>query len=349
MASRQPDPLVVIRAREFKAALLAREDAQMREMARRWLGVERSLAAEIEALIAEVKALRERGETVNEWRLFELEHFQRLLAQAQIEFGNYAVWTGERIAGEQRVLAEAGLEHAAEAIQLTYWQGGVLRATFNRLPVEAIEVMVGLAGDGSPVGDLLRRRMVRDAAGNPIPEVWERLTQTLVDATAKGVNPRVTARRMRDDLAGGLRKAMTIARTEQLRAYRLSSTMAYEASGVVTGHKRLTAHDDRVCAACIADEGTVYPVGIPIGDHPQGRCTSVPVVSGLPEVQWLSGETWFRQQSTATQRQIMGAERWDAWNDGRFGFGQLAMKQYHPVWGESLQPAPLSALISSAN
>ncbi len=349
MASRPPDPLVVIRAREFKSALLAREDAQMREMAARWVEIERALAAEIEAAIAQVKALRERGETISEWRLLELERWRSLLTQTQAQFGDYSTWASERITAEQRTLTEMGIEHAAEAIQLTYWQGGVLRVTFNRLPVEAVQVMAGLAGDGGPVGDLLRKRMVRDAAGNPLPGVWERLTQTLINATAKGINPRVTARQMRDDLAGGLRKAMTIARTEQLRAYRISSAMAYEASGVVTGHKRLSAHDARVCAACLADEGTVYPVGTPIGDHPQGRCTSVPVVRGLPEVQWLSGEAWFKQQPEATQRQILGAERWDAWSVGRFGFGQLTQRQYHPVWGESLQPAPLAALIGSAN
>lgn len=344
MAERLTQPLVVIRAREFKRQLLAREDAQMREMARRWLQVERALRAEIEALIYEIRERRQAGETVARETLWRLRRYQSLLQQTKSEFGRYAEYATDLIRQQQERLVRLGVEHAETAIQLSYWQYGVIDAQFDRLPVRAVEYLVGLAGDGRPVGELLRLRMVRDANGNPIPGVWDRLVESLITGTARGLNPREIAENMRDDLAEGLNKAMVIARTEELRAYRLSNAVAYQESGVVKGHKRLTAHDMRVCPACLADEGTVYPAGTPIGDHPNGRCTSVPVLIDAPSPEWVTGEAWFRTQSRAVQESILGPGRLQAWEDGAFDFGDLTIKTFSDTWGESLNPAPLYRL-----
>lgn len=347
MASRLSDPLVILRARDFKRALLAREDAQMREMARRWIEIERTLQAEIERLAAETLALRERGEPVTPGRLWRLERYRSLLRQTRGEFEGYVDYATDLVTSEQRRYGELGIEHTSEVIELGYLEGGRMGVRFDRLPVAAIERMAGLAGNGQPVGLLLRARMVRAPTGEELPGVWDRLTQTLVDSTAIGRNPRATARLMRDDLSGGLQKAMTIARTEQLRVYRQTSADNYAESGVVLGHRRLTAHDARVCPACLADEGTVYPVGVPISDHPNGRCSSTPVLRGLPEPQWVRGEAWLRTQSRSVQQQILGPGRWTAWRAGAFDFHRLTVKRFDPVWGESLTPAPLQALVGS--
>jgi hypothetical protein len=151
---------------------------------------------------------------------------------------------------------------------------------------------------------------------------------------------------MADDLTGGLQKALLIARTEQLRVYREASRQQYEASGVVVGQKRLTAHDDRVCGACIADEGTVYDLDEVISDHPNGRCTSVPVVEGLPEVEWLAGERWFREQSPEAQQSILGRGTWDAWEGGEFEFGDLVSRSRDATWGAAIRPTPLQDLVN---
>ena len=79
--------------------------------------------------------------------------------------------------------------------------------------------------------------------------VLDRLGRTLIVGTAQGWNPRKTAARMKGDLAGGLQKALTIARSEQMRVYREATRAQYERSGVVSGQRRLSAHDDRVCPA----------------------------------------------------------------------------------------------------
>lgn len=338
------DPVVVVAMRGFKRGLLAREAAQMQEMAGRWLDVEGALEARIGALAEEASRLKAAGEAVSEARVYRMGRYERLLAQTQREFEQYAEWTDGVVTRGQREMARLGLDHSSQAISLSYDSGGV-GVYFDRLPLEAVENMAGLAGNGRPVGELLRLRMVRDAAGAPLPGVWGRLTGSLLQGTALGWNPRKTARFMRDDLSGGLQKALVIARTEQLRVYREVGRRQYEASGVVKGQKRLTAHDGRVCAACIADEGTLYGLGEVISDHPQGRCTSVPVVKGMPEVKWLSGEDWFRTQDETTQRGILGGGHFDAWQDGAFGFGDLVTHKRDAVWGGSITPTPLGELV----
>ena len=335
-----PEPVVVTAMREFKRGLLMREAAQMQEMTRRWLNVERALAAQIETLATEFVRRRAAGETISQAAMYRMGRYKRLLGQTQHEYRGYVGYAGETVTRAQGELARLSLEHATRAIQLSYWPS--VGVQFDRLPVEAVLNMVGLAGDGRPVGDLLRRRML--PGGGRLG--WDGLVQALVNGTAQGWNPRKTARVMRDSLAEGLQKALVIARSEQLRTYRYVAIQQYQASGVVTGHKRLTAHDDRVCAACLADEGTLYPITVPIPDHAQGRCTGVPVVENMPAVQWTSGVDWFKQQSEDVQRKILGQGKFDAWNDGLFDFSALVTHTQHRIWGGGLTPTPLSQLLN---
>jgi hypothetical protein len=272
--------------------------------------------------------------------IYRLQRYRSLLGQTQDEFSRYAAWAAEEVARQQAQIGAMAIDHGVKAIEATYWPAtGVF---FNRLPVEAVDAMIGLAGNGAPISKLLLLRMVRGEDGSPLPGVLERLTQILIDSTALGRNPRVTARLMRDSLSGGLQKALVIARSEQLRVYRQVAWDQYASSGVVDGQRRLTAHDNRVCPACLADEGTVYHG--PISDHPNGRCTGVPNVEGMPPVQWMMGEDWLRAQDAETQQAILGPGRWDAWSNGAFNFGDLVRPTFSNEWGGGLTPTPLRDL-----
>jgi len=330
--------------REFKRGLALREAAQMQEMARRWLQVEAALDAEITVLAQELLEMRDLGRPVTTGKLYRMERYQRLLAQTQAEFGKYAEYAAQEVTARQAEMARQGIEHATQGIRLSYFPG--VGAYFDRLPVAAVEYMAGMAGDGKPVGELLRLRMVRDARGAPLPGVLERLQRTLIVGTAQGWNPRKTAGRMKNDLAGGLQQALNIARSEQMRVYREANRAQYERSGVVSGQRRLAAHDGRVCPACIADEGTLYPLDVVIPDHPKGRCTSIPVVVGMPEGEWLGGEAWFAEQDDATQRSILGPGRLEAWNAGEFEFGALVTRTEDQTWGAGVIPTPLRDLVN---
>jgi len=221
-------------------------------------------------------------------------------------------------------------------VRAAFMQAGEAAPSFNVLSGQAVETMAGFTANGAP----LRRLLSGVQAG-----AVEGLRQALVRSAALGRNPRVTAgelmrlanQGMRDGLALGLNRALCIARTEQLRTYREATLANYRATGLVRGYKRLCAHDQRVCAACLFDEGAFYGLDMPFVEHPNGRCTSVPVVRGLAEVRWLGNEEWFVRQEEGVQRAILGGRYFDAWRAGRFGLRQLVAFVEDATWGRSLR------------
>lgn len=330
------EPAVVRAMREFRDGLALREAEQMREMARRWMEVENNLAGQIEGLAFEIDLMLREGKGVTPNQIMRMERYKRLMAQAQVETGRYAEWAAGVIQREQESMGRLAIDQAAEAIRQSYANG--IGTQFDKLAVDAINGMMGMTGEGSPLRDLLRMRMVDDAAA------LGRLTETLLRGVALGWNPRKTAAAMKDDLAGGLQKALVIARTEQMRVYREAARQTYLKSKVVTGQRRLTGHGRRTCAACLADEGTVYGLDMPLPDHPQGRCVGVPVVIGGPKSDWLNGEDWLRTQDEGMQREILGPGRFELWKGGKLDFGKLAVHTHDPVWGEGIRVARMGGV-----
>jgi SPP1 gp7 family putative phage head morphogenesis protein len=331
------DPLVIRVMREFKRALLARERAQVSRLVRAWMRLDRALAADIESLVAEIAALRAAGEEIAPARLYSLGRYQRLLAQVQAEILRYEREAEGIIVAGQEAMARQGVADAQDAIRATYQTFGV-RGLFYRLPVSAVEYMVGATGDDGPLFGVLQQRALTPAA-------VEGLTNALVDATARGWNPRRTARAMQTGLTDGLQKALVIARTEQLRVYRMASDEQYRSSRVVRDKVRVAAKDSRTCLACLAMDGEVITLDRPMYDHPQGRCTAAPRVVGLPDVQWQKGPEWFASLGADRQLAMMGAQRYEAWSAGGIDFRAFATQTDDPVWGQSLQVTPLARLL----
>lgn len=332
-----PDPLVVLVMRKFKADLFSKEKEQVQVMTRRWLSMEQALGGSFEALAQQIAELRAAGEDIPRWKLVKLARYQSLLAQVKAEIRQYNTFAAQEIAATQLELAGIGIENAADAIRASYAGFGRVAGAFDVLPVRAVEFMVGNAGDGSPLEKLLRASYEDSVDG---------ITNELVKAITLGINPRETARAMANGFGVGLDRALNIARTEQLRVYRESSRMAYQQSGVVSGYKRLSARDTRVCPACLfGDDGRLYDLGTPFEEHPQGRCTPVPVVIGLPAVTWQDGSSWFVTQPETVQMSILGRGRFEAWQDGQFNLADVVSRRENETWGAALVPASLHDLL----
>lgn len=326
-----PEPLVVQSIRNFRLQLLAQERTHMDEMVQRWLDVERVLEGQIEALARAVAEGAAGGQGASIWQVQRMERYQILLRLAQAEIARYTLDAERAIVAGQRQMAALGVGHARQALRISAPEG-----IFNHLPTAATERMVGLVADGSPLRTLL---------ANALPDAVQGLTDELVRATALGRNPRETARRMvRQGLSRGLNRVLTISRTEQLRVYRESSRMQYEASGVVSGYKRISARDGRVCIGCLAADGTLYPLDVPFAAHPQCRCSLVPLVRGAEMPAWEDREVWFRRQSPETQRQIMGPGRHELWARGAVPFERFFTVRENATWGDAVVPTPVGAL-----
>lgn len=325
-----PDSAVIVAMRSFKASLLREESTQMREMAQRWLQVERALDGNMAALAERMSNVARDGGTVSVDLLFQESRYRILLSQLTDELGKYTRYADRTITDRQAQLARLGIDHAVSAIEA---QG--VRAGFARLPVEAVQNMVGLAGDGSPLRSLLTASW---------PDAAQGMTQALVRGIALGHNPRRVARAMAAGSTRSLDRMMTIARTEQLRSYREASLQSYKASGVVNGYVRIATHDKRCCGACIADEGHFYELNEAMPTHPNCRCAMIPRVNGVPDPQWKKGEEWFNEQDAATQTSILGKGKYEAWQAGRFDLGELVTVKTNATWGDSLQVTTLRDL-----
>ncbi len=326
---------VISQMQGFKAALLAREAQQMEAMAARWLALENRLMDSIELLARQMAERKADGLPITQGQLFRLDRYQALLAQIGTEWGQYAAYAEGTITAGQQQYSSLAVNHA---LQLMEEQAPGVTATFVRLPKETVESAVGLLGDGSPLRNLLLNAATQASAVDD-------MTSLLINNTALGINPRKTARAMADKLAGGLNQALTIARSEQLRVYRETKRAQWQASGLVEGFFRLATRDDRTCPACLARDGEFIPVGQPLAEHPNGRCAQVPKVVGRAAPQWTKGPEWFAAQPAATQRSILGPQRFDAYLNGDFAFSDLATVRTDGQWGGTIQVTPVSELI----
>lgn len=321
--------------RQFKADLLAQESVQMMRMAQTWLDLELGMRASFSDLAQEVYAMRQAGDKIDRATLYRLERYRRLLRQMQETIvTRYAPYVADEVTAQQRRLLGRGINDASAAIQAVQAEQGV-GATFDRLPVEAVERMVGLTGDGSPLMDVLR---------DAYPDAVNAATNVLIDATARGINPRETADRMMQAAGGtALNRALVIARTEQLRVYREASRAQYMESGLVRGFRRLATHDSRTCPACLALEGEYYDVASPLRVHPQCRCAMIPVVKGYRDLRFEYGEPWLQSQPEETQRAILGKGGYEAWRHG-VPLSRFASITPNQTWGDTVRVTPVKDL-----
>jgi len=337
-----PDSAIALAVRAQKEAIEAADDAILRQLAREWLAVEKALQDKLDLLTDDIYQLKRAGKPVSVGKLYQQARYKALIAQAQEQVARYAGTAANIIAQAQTDMIGIGVQNAQSVLS------GVVGGAFDRMSVGSVESMIaataGMGADGAPLRQLLFERMVLDADGNVLPGVQERLVNTLIQGVTQGWNPKKTAKLMKNDLAQGLEKALVIARTETMRAYRTANAAQMKASGVVEGQMRMCAHTSATCAACLADEGTVYPIDEPLPEHPRGRCVGVPVLEGMAPPKFAKGEEWLLSQDESTQRAILGEKRYGLWKDGTVAFQDFAKQTESPVWGGSVQVASIKSL-----
>jgi SPP1 gp7 family putative phage head morphogenesis protein len=281
---------------------------------------------QMEALAMDMIARQAAGIPVSANMLLNDVRYRELLIQLTAEQAKYTQYAEATITDGQRAMASAGISQSQQAI------AAQVSTTFNRLPVAAVEHMVGLTGAGTPLNAILVQSWPLSAQG---------LTQALVDGVALGWGPRKTAKMMAEGMTGTLDRMLTIARTEQLRVYNEASRQGYIASGIVTTYTRIAAHDNRTCLSCILLEGTIYRTDELMPSHPNCRCSLLPLPNGAPFPQWQHGEDWLRSQDSQTQEAIMGKNRYEAWRLGQIELADTVQIVPNAVWGPGVRTVPL--------
>ncbi len=332
-------------AQKIKKALVENDTQALSSMLEQWTALQGRLQAKYESLAAQLQAsyTSSPGDVVAlpRYRVVELEQTQLALADTirEVERLN-EVWAGT-IEARQLEMFDIAYSDSLDLLQIAAIDAGldlsVLASLGGRLPAEAIQKLLDFVDTGTPLRELLAARFGEHLQG---------ALDILVDGVAQGVNPRQVAREMVKALGPYADNALTIARTEAMRAYRAANTESYRLAppGVVKGHKRVATRDTRTCLGCLMADGRFYALGKEIEEHPNGRCTSIPVLYGEEDPKWLHGKEWFLTLDPGVQREMLGPSRFEKWTNGQFSLDDLVTIRPNSTWGDSIGPTPLKDL-----
>ena len=220
-----------------------------------------------------------------EFRLSRLESMQR---QVEAELARFAQFADTTITAQQQQAVDAAQQHAEQLARVSLGEpppGVSIR--WDRVPTGALTDLVGFTQDGSPLRNLL------DTLG---PDVSAGMRGALITGLGTGQNPRAIAALVRKEYGVGLNRALTISRTEILRAYRESTSRSFvQNRSVLRGWIRWSALGTRTCAVCYALHGSHHKVTETLQDHPNGRCHPAgTLVSGpapvAASIRWYEGD-----------------------------------------------------------
>lgn len=222
-------------------------------------------------------------------------------------------------------------------------------SSWAKTPTGAFQAFVGGATSG-PLSSLLGSFAVTNG---PQAAIFAR------DVLGAGLLRGRSAFAIADDLNAGLRsisysRALTIARTETLRAYREGARQSYLANRNIvqswTWRAAVENQERPPCAACFARHGSVHPLAEPMQTHPNCRCRMVPMRSPILGVRpndpvLPDAKTAFDALKPAQQRRILGPTRLEMYRSGRVNLSDFATTRTRGLWGANAATVrPLSEL-----
>ncbi|VXC44435.1 phage minor head protein [Nocardioides sp. AX2bis] len=180
------------------------------------------------------------------------------------------------------------------------------------------------------------------------------IQRELVRGIAVGTGPRDTAQlmveRAEDHFNFGLNRALTIARTETLDAYRAAAQAAEEPhTEVLAGWAWLAHLGPRTCRSCLSMHGQVFDLDVTgPKDHQQGRCSRCPLVRGRdgadPDTSWIpDADDHFASLTPEQQTSLLGIKGRAAWQAGDFPREAWTKTRRTDGWRDSQVPAPAPA------
>ncbi|NCC35109.1 MAG: hypothetical protein EOM24_24320, partial [Chloroflexia bacterium] len=288
-------------AAAYRAALLRRDEAALRTLMAAYQPAYDAIQAEVAALTALLQADPTLSTVALKKAWLTRGRLQALEGQILQQWRQFAGTANDIITATQReAVLVAGLDATALIEAAANDAGLVVRmgADLARLNTEATQALVGVLQNGSPLRTLL------DGLGADAADTVQR---GLLRGVALGRNPRQIARDLRTALGGNLNRALTIARTEHMRAYRSATLECFQANGdILRGWQWRAAPSDRTCPLCLAMDGREFGLDEPFAQHPNCRCTALPLLRNRPAPEREFGAAWFDQQTQERQRAILG-------------------------------------------
>ncbi len=332
-------------SQKFRNDLLEREGVAISRMQRAYKAATKASIDELEALEGRIAEREANGEPPSETILWmrqriidNIEELGRNLKKFSRE-GAQITEDGQRQAVELANDATESLVETAAGKKPASVDVGL---GWTALPNETIETFVGMAGNGSPLGELFAT----------IPQVTtDAMQMALVQGISLGEGPRTVARRVRKAADIGRSRAETIARTEMIRASREAQRQLYTQNPAVQGYRRQATQDSRVCLACLALSGTLHATDQIMPSHPNCRCVMIPATMSWAEITGDSSIPDTRPEvatperilaglSEAEKLAIMGPARFELYKSGKPLLDMVQVKE-NQDWGPTTNVLPL--------
>lgn len=258
-------------ANQHRAAILARDQALAHQITAHYQAIWQRIYARLQQLTKQIDAAQKAGKPVKVSWLYEQRRMQVFLGQVQSEINQFAAYSQHVVQLQMFQGAQWGSQ---DALNLLDHQLGSVYGSFNHLPSEAIRQAVYNVETDAHLQKLF---------GSFSPQAVDLVKKRLVSAVALGENPRQIARDIQQALGTPLWRALMIARTETINAYRDSSLNVYRAnSDVVSGWTWLAAPG--ACPFCQSMDGTQHDLSEDMSSHPNCRCTPQPNTPSFEEI-----------------------------------------------------------------
>lgn len=328
---------IISQVQRFRAELLVKDSAAQQRLNRVWVQLEERLTGELISLLEELQRNGVRSPS----QLYQVQRFQTLLTQIDRELLDFNAQAVKDLESSQRSTIEASYWSSLSWVQQRAAEmgipfGGSVGVKFDRMNPLAVEAMIGILADGSPVLQVLEEVALQSTA---------LLVAQMIEGIARGEHPMKLARDLvNQGLVRDLQRVQSIMRTEFLRASREATLEGYRRSGVVVGYQRMSALSLRSCIGCIVTHGRKYPLSVPFEEHTNGRCYPVPVLDWNDTNPLLDAQEWFDNLSPTDQGKILPPGSFQLYQQGLVNFNQLASRRIDPVWGNSIVPTTVGQL-----
>lgn len=316
-------PSVVKRALLYKDLLNDMVESAVMDMSDQWVKISVGLHKNIDDLVKEM-AIRDVASMPLAERarwMAEFDRYQDLLAQSDALAAKYGNWAANYVYDAQYSAVRLGINEFS----------AVTQGYFVGMPSPQIEFLHGSLTGKSPLLSLFNQIGSKDemenallmglTLGKPLSEIGKDLAEAANITLARGT---------------------LIARTEVIRAHNTTSLNLYQMYGIEK-YRRL-ASKGHACIACLMLDGEILVSRDALYDHPNGACTTIPIVDPDNPPNWETGKEYFEKLPEAEQRQRMGTNFYDAWKRGDFTLQDLVSIRHDPIWGDSPQITPLKTL-----
>jgi hypothetical protein len=328
----QPVTNIVDLANQFRKALEQRDNKALSQIIKAYGDIYTRLQDKISVLTLEMANM----ETITAASVRKLDSYKSLIIEIEKELTKFQGYAGTVMQQSANDAVKMGVTNAR---LLTLAGNPAVAASFKNLNPRAVENLVSYFGEGSP----LMARLDKLAGENAL-----RVAQTIIDNVALGNNPKTIAGLIKNSLGGGLTDALRMTRTVQIYSYREANRATYLANFAIVKswiwYANLGAN---CCMSCVSMHGTEHTLDEVLDDHHNGECTMLPLTIGM-ENPVTSGESWFKEQPEAMQKQMMGDSKFEAWQGGKFSFDQLSTTKTNDVFGDMRAETSLKDLLESS-